>query len=153
MRCRLLQDESIGIIIHAWTVEIPRPAEPLCRAGVLDKVVGGSRYRWRFHPDSHPERTIGCSRRSKDFTFIISNLPVAAIASKSQRRFKRHRQINSLPRSDLSWKRHKILPTDHVAADQHHTIGGFPRTSTIVLQTPNLCKRRPRSKHRIIGDG
>src|SRR5689334_9838390 len=120
MRCELLQNESIGIVIRARTVEIPRSAEPLCGAGVLDKVVGGSRYRWRFHPDSHPERTIGCSRRAKDFTFIISNLPVAAIASKSQWRFERHCQINRLLWSDFSWKGHKILSTHHVATDQYN---------------------------------
>ena len=138
------------IVVRAGTFEIACATEPLGGTGVRDEVVCGSRYRRSFHFDSYPERSIRSRGRAEDLTFVIPDLPIAAIGSQDQWCFEIHRQINTVSRSNFSWERHKILSAHEISADQHNAITCFPCTGSTILQAPDFCERRARSKDRVI---
>ena len=146
----LAQDKSIPVIVDSRARQIPGSAEPLRGTSIRNEVIHRARQRRGSYSDGHPERTIRCGRGSEDLTFIISNLPVAAIGTFDQRRSEIHCKINRLTGRDLCGKRHEVLPSYRIAANQYHAICGSPYACTGVSQPPDLGEGAARSKDRVV---
>lgn len=132
------QDKTVRIFILSFAWQLARSAEPLRGTGIFYKVINSSKHRRRFDFNIHPEWTIGCGTCSEQITSFISDVPIATIIAFKERRSEVHRDIDRLPRFDLSGQECIAYTAQDIAATKGKSISCCPRTGTYVLQAPDL---------------
>jgi hypothetical protein len=146
----LPQNKSIPVVIYIRAGKVTCAAKPPRRTRTVNKIILCSPYCRCTYSNRYPKWTICGGRDSEDFTSIISDLPVATIVSLTQGCGEIHRQINRLAGRNLPGKRHKMIPTHCVAANEQNPIRFFPWACASVSQSPDLCEGTAWHKNRVV---
>ena len=146
----LPQNKSIPVVIYTRAGKISCAAKPPRRAGTVNKIILGSPPCRCPYSNRYPKWTICVGCDAEDFTAIISDLPVATIVSLNPGCGEIHCQIDRLTGCNFPRKRHKMLPTHCIAANERNPIRFFPWACASVSQSPDLCKGAAWHKSRVV---